>query len=269
MNARTLPGPTIAPGVYPSLGMGEYHASGALSSSGLGYVGRSMSHYLEYRTNGGDRPAFAFGRAVHDLVADGELGPDYVVSDFGSYRAKDAKEWRDEQLEAGRTILTAAQQEGVYQVADNIAAHPYAASMLAAGERECSYVWDDDGILCRVRPDCYVWSSGVVIDLKTTRDASAEKFRKSAANFKYHRQAAFYWRGLRAHGHQPSDHVIIAAENEAPYGVAVYHLEAPWIVRGGELVDECMSTVRHWLTGEDEHDGYPQTIQLLTMPTWA
>lgn len=100
------------------------------------------------------------------------------------------------------------------------AAHPKAAALLTCGALppKFSIFWQDadTGIDCRCRPD-YIHSSGIIVDLKSTLDASPAAFAKSCANSRYHVQDAFYSEGFyQAAGEWPRGFVFIAVEKPRP-----------------------------------------------------
>jgi len=120
--------------------------------------------------------------------------------------------WSDVQAEwlrnnGHRTVLTREQWDQLHNMRDAVMAHPAASRLLSApGESELSCYWEQDVVdpttqevigceLCRVRPD--FWRhDGIVVDLKTTEDASEEAFARSIATYGYHVQDAFYRHGI-------------------------------------------------------------------------
>jgi exodeoxyribonuclease VIII len=102
-------------------------------------------------------------------------------------------------------------------------------------------------------------SNGVVVDLKTTTDASPKGFAKAVWKFRYHVQDAFYTDGIEAStGCRPTDFVFIAVEKTAPFGVGVYRLSEGLREEGRELYlddvktwQECMSR-NEWPAYSDE-----------------
>jgi exodeoxyribonuclease VIII len=80
-------------------------------------------------------------------------------------------------------------------------------------------------------------ASGYVIDLKTTSDASPERFARSCVTFGYNAQAAHYLDvarevGVRAGGLHVERFVLIAVETQAPYSVACYTLSRDFLDSG-------------------------------------
>lgn len=108
---------------------------------------------------------------------------------------------------AGRTIMTPEEWHQLSNMRDAVNAHPVARRLLPVdGHAELSVYWTDEqtGELCRCRPD--FWRrDGILVDLKTTEDASPEAFAKSLANWRYHVQHPFYVDGVTAALRQASE----------------------------------------------------------------
>ena len=125
-----------------------------------------------------------------------------------------------------------------------------------------------DGIECRCRPDA-VTERGVIVDLKTTRDASPEEFARSIAQYRYHVQAAFYSDGYRAaFGEAPRGFVFIAVETEAPYLVAVYVASEAMTQRGRIDYQADLDTFR-WCRDHNDWPGYSGHPLTIDLPKWA
>lgn len=176
-----------------------------------------------------------------------------------------------------RAIVTAEEMAQAEAIRDAVMAHPAAGKLLSpdAGVAELSCYWRDPEtkVLCRCRPD--FWRhDGVIVDLKTARDASPEGFPKSLLSWRYHVQAAFYLDGIkraRAAGGvdmpEPKAFVFVAVEKVAPYAVAVYHLDAQSVGIGRReyredlaIYAECRRT-GIW-------PGYGDKIQSVSLPEW-
>jgi hypothetical protein len=114
--------------------------------------------------------------------------------------------------------------------------HPAAAMLLGLpGKAETTHMWTDasTGLECKCRPDWLTDDGSIVVDLKTTKDASPRGFKQSVANYRYHVQAAWYLHGLeQATGKRPDQFIFICVESTAPYAVAVYAADAEMIERG-------------------------------------
>ena len=123
-------------------------------------------------------------------------------------------------------------------------------------------------MLFRSRPDWLLDDGSVIVDLKTTEDASPRGFQRSVAQYAYHQQAAWYLHGLeQASGICPAQFVFVAVEKKPPYAVGVYAADAEMIKAGWEAAErnleriaECRAA-NHW-------PGYGEDIQPISLPPW-
>lgn len=192
-----------------------------------------------------------------------------------------------------RTILTAEQFEQLRNMRDAIMAHPAASKLLSApGESELSAYWMQEihdpttrdiigQQLCRIRPDKWR-KDGILIDLKSTEDASEEEFARSIAKWAYHVQDDFYLHGgaeaLRQCGGfedfaEPRAFVFIAVEKTAcvidgqAKGVAVYRLDNESRALGRQ---QWLADLERYTKCEKsgEWPGYSPTIRQIKLPAW-
>ena len=92
----------------------------------------------------------------------------------------------------------------------------------------------EEGAECKVRPDLYCPSAEVIIDLKSTIDASERGFAKSVRQYGYDFQACWYLESLRKLGYSPKQFIFVCVEKTPPYVTACYTLEAYDIARHRE-----------------------------------
>lgn len=173
--------------------------------------------------------------------------------------------------------VTKAQREIAFAQAASLKAHPVIAELLQSGRPEVSVYWSDPvtGILCKARPD-WVHPCGttthiraILLDVKTTGDASPEGFTKAVANFGYHTQADWYCWGYELATGTPCEGMVFAVvENEFPYACAAYMVddEALRVARERNrraltIYAQCERT-REW-------PGYPTDLQVISLPRWA
>lgn len=259
-----------APGYYPGFPEDAYRAVPAACQSTLTHF-RKCAAWARYRL---DNPTQTkdqeFGVAVHALVWEYErFYAGYgVLPDFGDMRSSTNRAKRDAYIAANSGVKWMAPDDR----AAALAAH---ASLMAnddarkiiesAGDHEVSAFWMADGVLCKCRAD-KVCGDVLVADLKTTDDASPSGFLRSVLKWGYHRQAAFYLRGLAAVGHPIDAFWIIAVEKEPPYLSAAYALDDELVEMGWRemqpLFEQYVEAVKTGVWG-----GYRK--QLLTAPRWA
>lgn len=121
-----------------------------------------------------------------------------------------------------------------------------ARDLLINGEGEICAYWKDNefGVIWFVRLDYMrMWALPEgkwlfwITDLKTTKDASHEGFKKEIATWKYHLQSYIYRRVVRGITGMKVNMTTIAVEKKAPIGVGVYEPEdradetAAWQIR--------------------------------------
>lgn len=174
-----------------------------------------------------------------------------------------------EQIVAGKTILSVDQWDKIHRMRDAVAKHPAARVLLQDGTFEQSHYWRhiDADVLCKCRPD-YIRKDGVIVDFKTTEDASKDAFQRSAWNYGYHRQAAFYLDGIQATGAGAGPFLFLVIEKEPPYAVAVYEADQEMIVAGRIQYMKALQTYAECLKA-NQWPGYPKTTQPLGIPSWA
>jgi AraC-like DNA-binding protein len=135
-----------------------------------------------------------------------------------------------------------------------------------ASKVEHTGFFEIEGTPCKVRPDLYNSENGMVLDLKTTLDASEKGFAKSVRQFGYTFQAAFYMTALRAMGERPKQFVFLVVEKTAPFATACYALEnadiekeIPRVLEAMKIYGECLRT--------DVWPGYSDDVKTLNLGT--
>lgn len=260
----------------------EYHAVRAMSKSSAAALLRSPAHWFcdgdavddEIAADvASTTPAQAFGKLVHAMVLEphtvGKVGivrPDWNLKTKAGREERDS--WRAKNPHS--LLFSADDWQRAKDCASAIQAHPAARLLLDGGRPEVSIFWNDErtGVPCKCRPD-YLRDDLVIVDLKTTEDASPEAFARTCARFNYHAGHAHYSAGVQVmYGETPRSFILIAAEPHPPFGVAVYELDAEAVEAGARVMAKAAdawkeAAQRGWNTC------YPPTIQPLTLPRWA
>jgi len=177
---------------------------------------------------------------------------------------------------ADRIVISPEDWATLHAMREKLMAHPAAGRLLRKrGAPERSFYWVDieTGELLRCRPD-YLTDCGIIVDLKTARDASEDGFISSIQSYRYDVQHPFYVDGITAAIEQacldrvkPKAFVFIGQEKEAPYAVGVYWLD-PEDVELGRMeyradlrkLAECR-TANAW-------PGYGDGIQQISLTSW-
>ena len=170
-----------------------------------------------------------------------------------------------------RTILSQDAWDQLMAMRDAVMAHPAARALLTAkpGVAERSVYWIDSatGELCRCRPDFWR-EDDIVVDVKTTDDASPEGFAKSIANWRYDVQDPFYRDGIKAAtGRDVRGFVFLAVEKKAPHAVGVYVLDPESIALGRAQYRADLNRYAE-CNAADQWPGYGDKIQTISLPAW-
>lgn len=223
---------TFALGVHEHIPAAEYHAVPALSSTFMkAMMARSPLHACYQMEHSEANDAMNMGTAVHTAI----LTPDMYEAEVAVAPKCDRRttqgkaEFRAfEVLNGHKLILDAAQGEAVDGMVQAVRASNACRTMLdMATQRELSIVAEDPetGTQLKARLDGYDPTTGWVIDLKTTRDASYPSFKSALWNLGYGLQASFYRRVARIAGLNVTGFAFLCVENTAPHGVAVYAMD--------------------------------------------
>jgi hypothetical protein len=261
-------------GIIPNIPIEEYHRHGSVSKSQLDQFARSPAHYLaSLTTPRKETAAMRIGSLFHGLV----LEPGRVriaVAPVCDKRTKDGKAtWKAFCLEnAGAEIVTADEGEMLSGMVASVRAHPAASRLLSGpGIAEGSCWWHDEqsGELCRCRPDFYRQDLGIIVDLKSTEDASPKEFARSIANYRYHMQSAFYQDGVEvATGGFIKGFVFVAVEKKAPYAVAVYQLDMQGVEAGRVEYKRLLLDLAD-CKASGKFPAYSERIETISLPAWT
>jgi len=257
-----------------------YHAHSAVSKSHLDLVSKSPMHYWSRYLDPNRVPqeptaAMAIGSAVHTHVLElDQWDAQYVVAPAGiDRRTKVGKaEWDVFQTAIGtRTVISREDADLVMRIGRSVLSHPAAAYLLGLpGKAETTHMWTDagTGLECKCRPDWLLDDGSMIVDLKTTEDASPRGFQKSIGQWRYHVQAAWYLNGMeQATGNRPEQFVFIAVEKKPPYACAVYVADLQMIDIGWNAACQDLYKLLLCKTA-DSWPGYSDGIEQISLPPW-
>lgn len=261
------------PGVY-EMTNSQYHAdpvpSGSLSSTG---ARRLLECPAKFRWERDHQQAakkeFDFGTAAHQLVLG--RGDGITEVKFDSWRTTAAKDAAYAARAKGHVPLLTKDYETAQAMAEAVRRHPVAGPLFAGpGVAEESLFWQDQetGVWRRARPD---WRIGrILVDYKTTVDASDEAIPNTIRTYGYHQQADWYRAGARALGliEDPA-FLLVFQEKTAPFLVNVVEMTAVTLRIGNHrnrkalaLYRECMES-GYWPGYGESQPG------LVSLPVWA
>jgi hypothetical protein len=169
---------------------------------------------------------------------------------------------------AGRQVIKRQENDEVQAMAFAVESGPKSSLLLTLpGPREHTSAWTDaeTGLECKCRFDL---CGRVLVDLKTCADASPAGFARAAANFGYHRQAAWYLDGHLAFAGTPTRFGFVAVCTEPPHEVAVYELDADAIRMGRHENREALNDLAECMETGDWLAEHERTVSLLKLPRW-
>lgn len=194
-----------------------------------------------------ETPAMVFGRGFHSLVLDGEQEFYKAFTVCENIPTKPNKRSTDKTRAAyedwikslgGMSPISTEDYAEFEKMRDAVYGHPFAAKLMAEGISETTLIWQDEetGLICKARPDRIPdGNKGVILDLKSTKNAADYSFRSDCIKFGYAREGGIYLEGLaRCTGALYKDLIfcLIAVEKEPPYRVEVYTLDTDFVDYG-------------------------------------
>jgi exodeoxyribonuclease VIII len=228
--------------------MSDYYANKALSHSKLSCLAQSP---MEFKMRHIDDPptlpkkesdAFAMGHAVHCLALEPESFSDrFFVLPKIDRRTKEGKAAYAEIQEASKskTLLDGDDYADAIACVQALNNHAEFATIMAQPRRvEVPFEFDLFGHRFKAKPDCIIDSMKLIIDIKTTDDASPHRWQWSAVDYGYHRQSYIYQQAVQLETNEWYRFIFAVVEKPKPSTrgipptVALYELD-PDTVRMG------------------------------------
>ena len=217
-----------------------------------------------------DSDAMTVGTAVHQmLLRDDRL----AVLPFDSYRTKEAQAERDVARANGRVPILRDKFDEAREIAQHVNGQILEAGVkpipFTEGTAEHVIRWDaNENVGCRSLVDWLRDDRLFIDDLKTTGDASPEKFRRAVFNLGYDIQAAFYTRAVEcAYGVTPTFRFVVV-ETTPPYPVVIYQLSARAMASANVKVDAAIQ-LWHECQQSGEWPAYTRELVEVDIPGWA
>lgn len=257
-----------------------YYGRLALSNSGMGELLRCPAHLKAMLDRCGQddktNDAFTAGSLLHCMVLEpSEVSSRYRVK-VNRGNTKAGKEEAKKAAEDGVQLVSQDMWETCSAMADAALRHPVMRSAHAAGDlrTEQSVYWTERGgaVPCKARVDALVTLPNYglcAIDLKTTRDASLAAIEKSLYTYGYHRQAAWYLRGLRSAGMEVRAFLFLFVEKEPPYLTVATNISEGAQELALDEIRNCVDTFADCMAS-GIWPGYTESPVIeLDLPAWA
>ena len=222
-----------------------------------------LTHELVKQTK-----AMADGTAVHAFFLERDkFDTDFVIKPADMrLNTKAGKEWALEHQ--SKIIIDSELGNNLYEMEKSFTDSPAKLIYDIKGQTELSYFWDDLGLVKgKCRPDWIDGHGEIVVDLKTTTDASPRGFQKSISNWGYHLQLGWYMRGLQKLGFDTYDFIFIAIEKTPPFSVGVYRADRDMINHAMQELDKLVPEIDNALQTKEFPDYTPE-ITSIGLPPW-
>jgi hypothetical protein len=232
-------------------------------TSHLKQMGRSAAHCRHSMLSNWEQTlSQRLGTGTHSLLLG---GPPVLLCPTKQRKGKDYTDWLKLQV-PGAIVLTKKEYGKAHRMAASVRENKLAAQVLFAPGTiyEETIFWEQKGRKRRSTPDARTTSH--LTDLKTTRDASPEKFLWEVVRYGYHVQCGDYSDAMKSvNGYAPKDVYVVAVENKEPHLCTVHRMTTGTLERGskqaGVWLDKVIECERTGIWA-----GYADTILDLDIP---
>jgi hypothetical protein len=275
----------------------EYHADkDHISASALKKLKISPAHYKEEEEPETESEALLFGSAYHSFILEPEKFEEeyYIFSDqaicealigegYKSPRSTKAyKEWEESEMRIidDKKVITKVSMERIKAMKEKLMRHTYAKMLLSNGVNEQGYMGEIETeagmIQVKFKPDHVIEGKKIIVDLKTTIDASIDGFTRHSAELDYHIQASFYSDLMEkiAGDDRPYKFFFIAQEKKSPYAFNIFE-SSPQFISQGRFEYEMLLQLYKYCIDNNIWPGYQVWCQNkygileLKLPAWA
>ena len=198
------------------------------------------------------------GQAAHAVILE-DTWDNIEICEFADFRKKDAKEQRDDAIDAGRIPILEDEVEAVHAMRDALEANEWCTEMLA-GEREKSLTWiehlaDVGEAWMRCRIDV-LKTAGAIVDFKTTELAPTGDGWGRRQIWEYALQVGLYrWGAAQLFEGELVPFRFVVQEVAPPYGAACFEFPGEAYEYADNLADRA---IRLWIrcVAEQSWPGY-------------
>tara|TARA_R110002167_G_scaffold24774_4_gene86659 strand:+ start:1049 stop:1840 length:792 start_codon:yes stop_codon:yes gene_type:complete len=253
----------------------QYHNDTTrISKSGTDLINKTPAHYYERYLNPDrikvdDTKALIIGSAFHAYILErDEFNSMFIIlPEFSGKGSRDKKE-QFILNNSGRQPLSINDFQTIVGMSEALNRHPIASKLInESGFAERAFHWTDKttGAKCKCKPDRFNTTRNLIIDLKSTEDASEKDFKYSAKKFRYYVQDAFYSDGMSANGVNVAGFVFISVEKSPPYLVQCFSYTEDEKEFGRAEYKKNLQTYVD-CKAKNVWPGYPETITNLEIP---
>jgi len=242
----------------------EYFKSEGLNASSLKEFAKSPAHYHAYMNRGprSEPDAFRIGTQAHKYILEEK---DLNIKPKADGRTKEGKkvnkDFKDS-LDYSTDYVDDNEMEIIQLMKTNVAAHPIAKDIINPNwaEKAAFVTCPQTGLHLKCKYDCLPDTGNIIYDLKTTQDASPDKFRWSIKNFSYDLSACHYLYVAQLLGLDMQHFVFVAVEKSKPCGVSATAIDQDSLHYSNLRYFELLNKFAECKAKDDFTQCYPQEI---------
>lgn len=253
----------------------EYRAAKPLLSQSIikSLLAQSPAHARYQIDNPSEStPAMKLGTAAHCRILEGAeaFASRYAIAPACDRRTKEGKAEHQRLIDdnPGKEIISGDDWQSIDGMACAVADHSLAGRLFEGGAAEVSAFGSINGAAIKGRFDYFHLNDGVIVDLKTTLDASPDEVQRYAVKYGLHVQQFVYAEIYRSiTGKAPSDFVFVLVEKNPPFGVAVVRLTKEAVEAARGQVDKALALWQH-CEKSGIWPGYGGGVITVDLPAW-
>jgi exodeoxyribonuclease VIII len=265
----------------------SYYDHPALSQSKLKELKKSPKHFWAKYIEPEREPEVVtddmkFGKALHHyLLESSSFNNNYIVLPKVDKRTKEGKAIYAEAIEQSeqenKQLIDEADMKIIKKMATSFFNKKMSKILDCKGLFEKELFWRDDdfGIDCKAKPDFFIepnniFKNGLIVDVKTTQDATPDIFSRSIDKYGYYNQAGFYCQAIKqiyeTEGYP--QFIIIAMEKTSPFEISFFEMDALSIDLGIQENNKLMHIYKE-CTASGIWRGYADELHTISLPSWA
>lgn len=261
-------------GIYTGVPFDEYMKWEGISNTILTVLREQSPLHAAYRMAAPEEatPALLQGQVIHCKALElDKFDQRYAICPDVDRRTREGKATYEAFMVRAGTKTVISQEQA--EIADIIAItirSQIIHRFIAKGEAEVCIVWDDKktGLRCKARLDYVHRDRAIIVDLKSTEDASPKRFARTMMYYRLYQQAGFYGMGWKALTGDETSFVFLPAEKSPPYAVAAYEV-GDKTIQAGKL--ECRKALDIYADclSKNTWPAYAHTVEVLDIGDYS
>lgn len=253
----------------------EYRRREGVSSTDLKHMVKSPQHFRYWKDNVQESTqALVFGRAAHKYVLEREeFAEEFAIEPLIDRRTKEGKaKWllfQDENED--KDIISAEDFQKIQEMREALYSTPFVEQLLS-GEKEMSFFMEDEktGVLIKCRPDALIQigDAHIIVDYKTTTDASSDAFMRNAISLNYDLQMAMYKEIMDKNTGYNHAVIFIVQEKTPPYAVNILEANEYFLKSGYDMFRTYLNLYKECLDSGNWYGLVNGEINSLGLPNW-